>query len=165
VRTIRESVEERFEQVTGVSFRPAGRQIRLDGDGTQTLILPDLYPREIISASIGGTALTAGEISDLIIYDAGILARPDGSVWTAGKGNIKIHYTYGLDAPPEPIVDAALTYARALLTRSATSDRAVSQSTDVGTFRLATAGRDGPTGYPEVDAILEQFGTTRIAVG
>ncbi len=166
VRSARDAVEERFEERKGneIAFRPRGRRVILDGPGGDLLTIGDLYPRTIVSASIDGVALDAGELAEMRLIDAGFIRRPDGKQWTAGLGNIEILYEYGLDAPPEPITDAALILAKHLLIRSPLGERATSETTELGTFRIATAGRDGATGLPEVDAILDQFGVHRPVV-
>jgi hypothetical protein len=70
--------------------------------------------------------------------------------------------THGYEAVPEPVRRAGLIYARTLLIRSAMeqSDRATAVFTDIGGYRLTIAGRDGPTGIPDVDAVLspDQYG-------
>lgn len=155
IREVREQVEDVFESACRTAFRPKGRRVRLDGNGDTTLTLPDLYPRSIYSATIDGVDVT---LSEIVLYEAGFAKLDNGSSWTAGKGNVVLHYAYGLDAPPEPIVEAAIRYAVTRLVKSPVNERATSESTDVGTFRLATAGRDGQTGYPEIDAVLKLFG-------
>lgn len=152
---VREQVEELFERVCRTAFRPKGRRVLLDGTGTDLLTLPDLYPRSIYTASIAGTTVATDNI---VLYESGFLKLKTG-YWTAGLGNVTIHYAYGQDAPPEPIVEAAIKYAKTRLIRSPVNDRATSESTDVGTFRLATAGRDGAVGFPEIDAVLEMYGS------
>ncbi len=50
-----------------------------------------------------------------------------------------------------------MTLAKHYLLDSPISDRAMSESTDVGTIRYSVAGKDGPTGIPEVNAVIAQF--------
>ena len=70
-----------------------------------------------------------------------------------------------MDAPAGPVAQAAMLLAREYLVRSVLSSRATVESTDVGFFRVSVAGRDRPTGIPEVDAVIERFGRSRPLVG
>jgi hypothetical protein len=53
-----------------------------------------------------------------------------------------------------------MKYARYLLLNSVLdqNERATAVFTEASGYRLTIAGRDGPTGLPEVDAVLQQFG-------
>lgn len=154
----RDTAEQRFTEVAHVSFTLRGSRFVLDGSGTTKLTLPAHQLQAVLSCTIGGAAVTP---SDLTIYEHGTLYRESG--WIAGHGNVSVHVEHGYLAVPAPIRRAGLLFARTYLLRSALeqSDRATAIFTDLGGYRLSIAGRDGPTGIPEVDAILAQFGRDR----
>lgn len=74
------------------------------------------------------------------------------------EGRATIRYRYGLSEVPERVSEAVLALAAYYLRPSATPDRATGESTDAGFIRYTLAGKDGATGLPEVDAVIEQFG-------
>lgn len=167
----REAAEERLETLCAVAFRPRGRRAALSGDGQRTLLLPDVEPLRLVSASVARwpgadpQVFDDEDLADITLLEWGAAIRQSRGVWPAGERNLSLLYEHGLDAPPEPVRRAALVLARAVLVRSAVPDRATSESTDTGTIRYSIAGRDGPTGFPEVDAVIEQFGRRTPAVG
>lgn len=165
----RESAEETIENLCGVAFRPRGRRSTLDGNGSATLLLPDLYPTKLISASIdagsGAAAMSAADLADIALYSWGTVVRKSRGIWTGGASNVTVFYEYGLAEPPEPVRRAAMMLARSILVESFPPERAVSFQTQEGSYRLATAGRDGPTGIPEVDSVIDQFSQRVPAVG
>jgi hypothetical protein len=156
----REFAEELFENECGVAFRPRGRRATLDGSGTKEIFPDDRELRKLVSASIGGTVFAQAEIDDVAVYPNKLLRKLKG-FWTAGDKNVVLLYEHGLDAPPEPVRREAIVLARSRLIqnlgKAPIDSRVISVSTDDGTYRLAQAGRDGPTGIPSVDAVLEQF--------
>lgn len=152
--------------VAGVIFRECGTSFvaesvteRLDGGGTDTLILSRPYVLSITSASVGGVALTQAEL-DALFLRGGLLYRPTGYTWASGRGNVTVTYSAGYaTAPPADLKEAALIAARYhLLTtdgKSGASDRATSITNEFGNIQLSTASADGrPTGLPEVDATI-----------
>lgn len=157
LRRNRDAVEDLFERYTRPAMYPRARTVVLDGDGCSVLFLPDMYVHAITSATVGGVALDGGELDALSIDASGIVRRATGA-WTWGHQNISTTYEHGLRQVPEDIHDAAVALARATLTQPATPDRATSISTDSGSFRLTIAGKDGPSGLPIVDAVLERWG-------
>ena len=118
----------------------------------------------LVSASVAGTALTAGELAEITVREWGAFDRPGGKAWTAGA-SCALFYRHGMPAPAGPVAQAAMLLAREYLVRSALSSRATVESTEVGSFRISVAGRDRPTGIPEVDAVIERFGRSRPLVG
>ncbi|MGH2663680.1 MAG: hypothetical protein ACRDH8_12940 [Actinomycetota bacterium] len=155
----RDHVEERFEEITGIAFTPQGRRVSLQGSGNQLLTLPDLYASRVVSAVIDGVALGAPALADITIHPAGFLERKTLGAWVSGPGlNTTVFYEYGLTSPPDPIVRGGLLLARHLLLRKALeNERATAVFTDIGGYRLSIAGREGPTGLPEVDAVLAEY--------
>lgn len=157
----REAAEERFETLCAPAFRPKGRRATLDGTGRAEILVPDIESTKVVSAKIdagsGAVALTASELSDLVVYPLGLVVRKEKGVWTKGLRNIEILYEHGVGEAPEPVRRAHMILARAYLVPTPVHERATSLSTEGGTFRLSTAGRDGPTGIPDVDAVIAQF--------
>ena len=74
------------------------------------------------------------------------------------EGPATIRYRYGLTEVPVRVSDAVLALAAYYLRPDVTPARATGEATDAGFIRYTLAGRDGATGLPEVDAIIEQFG-------
>lgn len=165
----REVAEETIEKLCGVAFRPRGRRATLDGSGSATLLLPDLYPTKLVSASIdagsGAVVMSAADLADVVVYSWGALARKTRGIWTEGARNVTVFYEYGLADPPEPVRRAAMMLARAALIPGAAPDRATGVSSEAGDFRLTTANREGPTGIPEVDAVIEQYSHPQTVIG
>jgi hypothetical protein len=160
----RENAEQRFEEVANVSFTQRGARLLLDGNGTVdyrgdghiTTGRQQLYA--VKSCSILDVAM-GSELANLVVHRHGTVTRVSAA-WPLGTGNIKMLVEHGFRAVPESVRRAGLLYARTVLLRSAIeqSDRATAVFTDIGGYRLTLAGRDGPTGLPEVDAVLAQFG-------
>lgn len=159
---IRNQVEEKFEAqaITDRAFRPRGRRVTLDGTGTRKILVPDGDLRTVVSGSISGTALTAGDLADLDVKSFGLVTRKSVGGWGSGVdvGDVELLYEFGLDQPPAEINRAALEYAFHLLFKSALeTPRATAVFGEYGGYRLSIAGRDGPTGLPNVDAALAQW--------
>jgi len=74
---------------------------------------------------------------------------------------VSIVLEHGYDFAPAPVATAAMILAREYVFRSALSSRATVEATDVGFFRLSVAGPGRPTGVPEVDAAVAEFGRRR----
>lgn len=159
IREIRDNVTERFEQVAHRSFVARGRRMKLDGSDEATLILPLFDPYVLVSAKVGGVALTAEELADVKVKSHGVL-QWDGGTWTPGVENVEVLVEYGFRSAPSPIQRAAMRLARHVIKANSgqADERASAVITELGGFRLTLAGRDGPTGLPEVDAVLAQFG-------
>jgi hypothetical protein len=159
LREIREIVEEKFEVGGNVSFTLRGHRVAVDGKGTDKVFVPDVEVRTLVAASIDSVALSAPEIAAVKVYPFGMLVRPS-SVWSLGWRNVSVLYEHGLADVPSAISRAAKKYARYLMLNSAAeaSERATAMFTEAGGYRLTLAGRDGPTGLPEVDAVLAEFG-------
>lgn len=174
VRRIRGSVEATFEHICGVAFLPRYRRAVLDGTGRSWLLLPDPLVQTIRSVTIRTTntstttALTAGQLTELVVDD-GVLSYINGSTrFTAGSGNVVVEYEHGYPGGrvPAEVRDAAIAYMRERLQRprSGIPDRAVTFAVaEGGTYRLALPS-GSRTGNPDIDAILERH-TWRRSVG
>lgn len=161
----RDAAMDRFEHRCRPCFWRRGRRARLNGVGTDLLVLPDLYPQSIIAMTVDGTALDVDELGDLGVYQWGGLQRPD-TIWPRGlANNVEGFYEHGLDDAPRVARNAGIKLAASYLIKSPVPDRATVESTDAGNWRVSVAGRDGPTGIPEVDAILDEFSGGDIVVG
>jgi hypothetical protein len=158
---IRSAVEERFEEVTHVSWTLRGRREFLSGEG-RARIFPRSYEiRRLVSARMDGVALSAGDLADVAVFPFGMLERKTGGVWNAGARNIEVLYEHGWPVPPMPIKRAGMRLARSEAIKTilgGSNERATAEITEMGSFRLSIAGREGPTGIPDVDAVLDQFG-------
>lgn len=142
-----------LEQGLRVSIVPRGARVTVDGSGAATLLVDQLELRTVESVSIDGTVVAT---SDMVVKRGGVIYRPGG--WPAGHSNIELHLTHGWSQTPDTVVRALRLLAIDRLVTRATPSRATSVSTDVGAFRLTIAGRDGYTGIPDVDAVIDQFG-------
>ena len=69
-----------------------------------------------------------------------------------------VEYTYGVDDVPAEVSRAVLDLAAYTLRPSNRPIGATGESTDAGYIHFTTAGRDGATAIPEVNAAIEQFG-------
>ncbi len=166
IRSVREEVVDKFAspQAAGASFILRGRRERIDGTGEAALILAEFDVRTLVAAWVDGVAFTVAELADVVVHPFGMLERKS-STWPAGLRNVEVLYEYGFASVPGPVHRAGLRYAKHLLLTNAldaTSERATAVFNELGGYRLTLAGRDGPTGLPEVDAVLREFGHARI---
>jgi hypothetical protein len=145
--------EDKAEIFCGRAFVPRFGHEVLDGTGADRIYLDHLNIRTLLYCKVDGTAQSGLETWDL--YRSGKVVRDTG-IFGAGKLNVEVGFEYGLDEPDADLRGAALTAIKAKLLgdRSGIPERAVTMTTDVGGFTLALAGRDRPTGIPEVDAVL-----------
>jgi hypothetical protein len=167
IREARERATDLFESVCGVSFVPRYGRDTLDGTGTSTIRVLKSKVNRVISASINGAAMTAGDLAGLTIYRSSDIVRYSG-VWngpTASAGqNVVIAYEHGYVTPPTDIRRAALTLARYELVSNDVSDRMVAFDNDLGSVRLSVPGYNYPTGLPVVDATLNRYRSSVLLV-
>lgn len=168
LKAARTAAEIRFESACRCAFVPRANRVRLVGDGTCRLVLPHAALREVRSLTVDDgdtvTTWTAAEIADLTLREWGALDYATGSTWTKGYV-IEVCYEHGYDFPPEPVREAIKLLTELYLTRSALASRAVTEVSEVGTFALSVAGYRKPTGIPEVDRAIQDFGRVGIMVG
>lgn len=69
-----------------------------------------------------------------------------------------VRYVYGLDSPPAAVSRAVLDLAAYMLRPANRPIGATGESTDAGYIHFTTAGRDGATAIPEVNAAIQQYG-------
>lgn len=70
----------------------------------------------------------------------------------------EVEYVYGADELPAEVSRAVLELAAYILRPSNRPVGATAESTDAGYIHFITAGRDGATAIPEVNAAIQQFG-------
>lgn len=157
-------VAEAFEQITGVAFGARFKREVFDGSGDSTLWLNSMQVGSIIGAAIRTagsttwTALTAGELADLLVSPNGRVIRDSMGSWTSGNRNIRVDYTYGYQPVPFEVKRAAMWVARNYLTGSNLPRNAISQVDELGTFQLSVPGKGGSWfGIPEVDRVLRDY--------
>lgn len=178
IRAARDEATERLEEAAQVAFATRRTVQTLSGDGTSRLLLPHVmvsgihsvtvYADTTVGADAVDDAFDATELADVEIDgDAGVLKRVDGDMWPRGHQNVVVDYEHGYDTPPEPVRRAAMKLALEALVPSALPSRAMSQTTDLGEVRYMMANPEAnrPTGDPEVDAAILQFGRRRPSVG
>lgn len=178
IRAARDEATERLEEAAQVAFATRRTVQTLSGDNTTRLLLPhvevttinsvSIYTDTTVGADVVDDAFDATELADVEIdAAAGVLKRVDGDVWPAGHQNIVVDYEHGYESPPEPVRRAAMKLSLEALVPSALPSRAMSQTTDLGEVRYMMANPEAgrPTGDPEVDAAIYQFGRRRPSVG
>lgn len=161
IRSARDAATDRLERAAQVAFSTRATTVTLDGTGTHHLLLPHTAVTAITGVEIDGEDVA--DLTNLSVYPDGRLIWTDGTIWTAGSENIVIDLEHGYDTVPEPVKRAAMLLALEYLVPSALPPRAMSQSTDLGEFRISIANPDAGryTGIPEVDAVVAEFGMRR----
>lgn len=156
IRDVREQVEDRFAQAAKLSFTRRGRRETLDGTGREFLYVSEHRVNGVASAAIDDEAV---DLANVVAYSRGKIVLSTG-VWTWGLRNVDILYEHGYDTTPAPISDAARRYARYLIVEGVNKndERITGISTDVGFQRFSLADKDHPTGIPDVDAVLADYG-------
>lgn len=142
----RTAVEDALESELGYALVP--RYIERTFQARSSALRLGSYVRAIRYVTVAGTALTASQISSLLVDAAGMTT---GYAWT--RGPIRIGYERGLDAPPPRARDAGLQLAKAWITKGPIDDRTTSFTSEVGiTSTFAIPGRGGSIfGLPAVD--------------
>lgn len=176
VRSAREAATVEIEQSAQVAFVKHVKRVTMSGDGSSTLLLPDVEVTEILSCVLysedtgvdDDDEILGTELIDIEVNrETGLVTRTDGQAFPLGSNNVVIDYEHGFDAIPEPIRQAAMTLAIEYLVPSGLPVRATAQSTDLGDFRISVAnpdlGRD--TGIPSVDAAIQKYGRRRPRLG
>lgn len=146
--------ESLIEHATGVAWVPRTFLDSLDACGVDEVLLTQMYPRTLRTLTIDGTAET---VADWTVTKHGGLRRDTGgSIWTSNALGLVARYDYGLDAPPAPLLDAAIEAAADyILSRtSRLGRRATGFDGQFGTISYATVDKDRPTGIPHVDAVI-----------
>ncbi len=137
----RQAATEVFEQNANRSF--VHRIGRTKDYGKQSLFY--LAHNDVYELLTDGYRL----ISDCQIEQDGSVSQPF-PVW--------VEYLYGADQMPAQVSRAVLELAAYMLRPTNRPIGATGESTDAGYIHFTTAGRDGATDIPEVNAAIEQFG-------
>lgn len=145
-----------IEREVGTSFIARNVTETLDGTGG-AIPLSNWYVRSVTSATLNGVAVT-----EALSVRAGAVRRTSGYAsvaWPLGSGNVSVTYAAGYSAtPPADVKEAAMRGTRAYLletsSRAGVTDRRSSITSDQGTTTYVLAGKDHPTGYPSVDAVI-----------
>lgn len=157
LRACRDAITDLFDDACIVSFFPVAVRRTFPGTAGQILSLDVLELIRVRAVKIDGVALTGPELAALDVRnETGLLVRPAG--WGTGATRIEVWFEHGLTSVPSDVSTAAMLLASAALAPTAAGDRASSVSTDAGTFRLTTAGRDGLTNFPTVNETLRRWG-------
>lgn len=168
IAAARDAVTEQLERWTGIGWVPRYCRLEAPGSGRYGLLIDRGFARtaagtpldrpgrtrhigQIISATIGGTAITASEVIPFEGY-----FRRTTSTWTASSYsnplNCVIEYTYGQPYPVDGVDRIAMLLAKDRLRETVISDRSTSFSDDLGTYRFETPGRAGNVStIPEVN--------------
>lgn len=139
-----------IERVVGTSFVPREFTRTLNGVGGD-LSLPSPYVLSVTAVSVGGVAQ-----SGPFEVENGHLVGP----WPRGIRNVSVTYLSGYSTtPPADIKEAALQGARARVldtaSNSQVNDRTSQMTNEAGgTTTFVLPGKDRPTGYPDVDAVI-----------
>lgn len=169
VLAVRRQVESAIEGICGRAFVPRFKVATLDGEGDASLWLDDLFPRVVRSASVGGVALTAGQLADLVLDASGEVRRRSG-YWARGDANVVVAYEYGddLHRGNNPVVKrAGLELFKAWLPGAAA---AASAPTLSGITRLSVEGLSlgwsspttgDSTGVDAVDRLIQTWRGSR----
>lgn len=164
-------IRAQFTDICGVYFVPTSTSEYLDGDGGATIMVSERHVTAVTACIEYSSDLTVSEtfdatdLSNLAIYEEGIITRRQGGTFIWGHKNIYITYTHGYATVPADIKRAALIVCLNELTFSNVSDRTTSFSDGAMTFQLATAGRANQFyGLPMVDSVLARYRQTAVVV-
>lgn len=153
-----------IEREVGAAFIERTVTNELHDGGDYEIALDKAYVRSVTSATENGVA-----VSDYMIADkGGVLVRMASATsgskirWARGIRNVSVTYKHGYSAvAPDDIKEQAMKATRMhLMATSATNwqaDRQTSLSTDMGVVGYVVAGPDRPTGYPELDAVINGY--------
>lgn len=162
----RQLAELECERCTGVSFVPAYSRVRLAGDGTYELYLPNPLPTLVRSVRSYTTSteydtFTATQLAAIVLEEDGRAIRTD-EVWRSGRANIVIETEHGATTVPYDIHDAVMRRTRHFAARREAGIPARANTWTApadaggGTYQLNSASRF-KTGDPEVDAVYEGY--------
>lgn len=151
--------ETALEDACRVAFTKRGRRVRLDSSGVPDLLLPVPMLQSVVAGSIDGTAMTADDLSALVVYEAeGTVYNPNG--WPCGRQNVVLDVEHGFPTPPGRVPQAVKALARHALLESPLDDRSISASSQDGTVQVfVQAGVRGAVfAIPEANATAQQYG-------
>jgi len=128
------------------------------GDGSTVLRVKKRPIVAVTAATVDGTALTASQITDLVIdWDGGRVKHVSGWTW---EKTCTITYTHGETAtPPDDLLLALklLCVARLQPNRNSLSNRATRYQPEGGGTWIMDSGGPNKTGVPEADTIIAKY--------
>lgn len=154
-----------IEREVGTSFVARTVTETFNG-GCSKVVLDNASVQSITSVTVSGTPLTLGNVHErggVVTYIIGNAKQ----FFSVGYDNVVVVYEAGYSSTPPPdIKEAALKGTRAHLLATAQNtamdDRRTTLTTEGGTVAFTVAGKDQPTGYPEVDATILAWRDTEV---
>lgn len=133
---------------------------RHDG-GSYGIVLNRAHVLSVTSATENGVSVTSTlRVRSGVVRKYASATSFQPQLWTPGVENVAVTYVSGYSAvPPADVKEAALKGTRwhllATNSDSATNARQTALTNDQGgTIQFSVAGKNAPTGYPEVDAVI-----------
>lgn len=149
-------VVSRIEGFVRTSFIARSHTETFDG-GVDAIVLGQPHARALTTVTVNGSAVA----TNLFSLRSGVVRYLDRSSFASGNVDaVSITYTAGYSAAvPGDIKEAALAWTRWRLLATNSNAEMDARQTQVtnefgGTTIYAVAGKDRPSGFPEVDAVL-----------
>jgi len=155
----RATITDLIEQWTGVSWTPKYNRIKMVGDATRVLSLPNFHINKLISVKILGETIATTNFE--IDNNAGFIHRTDGH-FSEGTSEfplpVVIEYEYGWDYIRNGVDRIALKLLLDRIIATNIPDRATSFNDELGNISLVTQGGGfkNPTRIPEVNQWIEE---------
>lgn len=179
IMDVRAQVTDDFAGILQYSPIPRYARERLDGSGTDTLVLSHQFPRRILTLAVNGTAFDATALADLDVDPAGVITRLTLGWFARGRRNVDVAYVHGGDqaylAQQEisfgELSTAAVKRTAMLLDPALSSTVSSYTTQDGSTYSFDPAGRrigQGDTqwyGVPAIDSVLNRSRRPKIGVG
>tara|TARA_R110000824_G_scaffold196562_1_gene379876 strand:+ start:761 stop:1654 length:894 start_codon:yes stop_codon:yes gene_type:complete len=149
-----------IDDYTGASFVQRYHRFVMNGTDTDTIRLPVLFPTTLLSASVDGSALSASKITEVALFDDGLLQRKSDLWDYTNPGNlVTIEVEAGVNtSAPNDIRWAARTLARFHLLEQVSKipSQAISVQSEFGQIQLAQPGMNRPSPLPDVNVVLNR---------
>lgn len=145
-----------IEREVGTSFISRTATETHNG-GRSCIVLDHADATGVTSVTVDGVT---ADTSLLVVQDGVLQPQSGGAPWgAAGPGEVTVVYPYGYSTvAPGDVKEAALQGTRAHLlstgNQSVIESRRTTLNTEAGTINFTVAGKNQPTGYPEVDAVI-----------
>lgn len=157
----REWFETLFEDYTGMAFLPRTATERLAGH-CSTIMLKHWPVRSItavrsFTSATANTVLTAEQLADLLVDDAGGIRRYSLGSWPA---DVELDYVHGQETPPADVKREALVAIQEKLMEGNGGrpvDRTYGVATDGVFVRSILPGKDKPFGIASVDECANRY--------
>ena len=149
-----------IDDYTGASWVQRYHRFVLNGTNTDVIQLPVLFPTTLLSASVDGSALSASKITEVALFDDGLLQRKSDLWDYTNPGNlVTIEVEAGVNtSAPNDIRWAARTLARFHLLEQVSKipSQAISVQSEFGQIQLAQPGMNRPSPLPDVNVVLNR---------